>query len=53
MVRKPGQKPSSGSSSSGKAHKEKNKTDPRTPMQRVLVVGPTGKKRLEWREWEK
>jgi hypothetical protein len=51
MVRKPGQKPSVGSSSSGKARKEKNKTDPKTPMQRVLVLGPTGKRRFEWRPW--
>jgi hypothetical protein len=51
MAHKPGQKPSTGSSKSGKARKEKNKTDPKGPMQRVLVVGPTGKKRLEWRPW--
>lgn len=24
-----------------------------TPMQRVMVVGPTGKRRMVWREWEK
>lgn len=52
MARKPGQKPSTGSSSSGKARKEKNKTQPRTPQQRVLHMGPTGKKTLIWRDWE-
>lgn len=53
MVRKPGQKPSTGSVSTGKARKEKNKPDARTPMQRIMVMGPTGKKRMEWREWGK
>jgi hypothetical protein len=53
MARKPGQKPSTGSSKPGQPRKEKNKTQARTPMQRVMVMGPTGKIRFEWRPWEK
>lgn len=39
------------SPASKKKRKEKNKTQPKTPMQRVAVIGPTGKRRLEWRPW--
>jgi hypothetical protein len=52
MARKPGQKPSVGSTSSGKARKEKNKTDPKTPQQRVRHMGPSGKLTLVWRDWD-
>ncbi len=45
-------KPVAKGSSSKRKKKEKNKTQPRTPMQRVLVLLPSGKKRLIWREWE-
>ncbi len=51
-MRKPGQKPTVGSSTSGKKRKEKNKPDPKTPQQRVLHMGPTGKLVLMWRDWE-
>lgn len=36
---------------SKRKRKEKGKRDPRTPMQRVVVIGPSGKRRLEWRPW--
>jgi hypothetical protein len=52
MAHKPGQKPSTGSSKAGQARKEKSKTHARTAQQRVLHVGPTGKKTLVWRDWE-
>lgn len=35
---------------SGKAKKQSQPTQ-RQPMQRVMVVGPTGKRRFEWRPW--
>lgn len=41
---------SPGSSKSGKAKKTKQPTQ-RPPMQRVMVMGPTGKIRFEWRPW--
>lgn len=52
MAQKPGQKPSTGSSKSGKTRKEKSKTDAKTPQQRILHMGPTGKLTLVWRDWE-
>lgn len=39
------------SGASKKKRKEKNKPDPKTPMKRVKVMGPTGKLRLEWHPW--
>lgn len=36
--------------SGGKAKKQKQPTQ-RPPQQRVMVVGPTGKRRFEWRPW--
>lgn len=57
MALKPGQKPTTGSSktgsSSGRKRREKNKTQERTPMERVMIMGPTGKIRWEWRPWGK
>jgi hypothetical protein len=41
---------SPGSTKSGTAKKQKQPTQ-RPPMQRVMVVGPTGKRRFEWRPW--
>lgn len=38
------------SSSSKKPVRQKQPTQ-KTPMQRVMVVGPTGKRRFEWRPW--
>ena len=35
---------------SGKAKKVKQPTQ-RPPQQRVMVMGPTGKIRFEWRPW--
>lgn len=35
---------------SGGKHNKKQPTQ-KTPMQRVAVMGPTGKLRFEWREW--
>lgn len=49
--------PKKGASSNGAAsnskgkHNKKQGTQARTPMERVVVIGPTGKRRLEWREW--
>lgn len=40
-------KPSSGKS---RVKKQKQPTQ-RPPMQRVMVMGPTGKLRFEWRPW--
>lgn len=41
-----------GSSKSGKGkHNKKQGTQARTPKERIVVIGPTGKRRLEWREW--
>jgi hypothetical protein len=38
---------------SNKGGRKRNNNQPtqKTPMQRVLVIGPTGKRRLEWRPW--
>lgn len=36
--------------SGGKKRKEKGKTQ-KPPMQRIKVMGPSGKLHLEWREW--
>lgn len=38
------------SKSGGKAKKIKQPTQ-RPPMQRVMIVGPTGKIRFDWRHW--
>lgn len=38
------------SKSSGRTKKTKQPTQ-RPPMQRVMVMGPTGKIRFEWRPW--
>lgn len=37
----------------GKGGRNKHSKQPtqKTPMQRVAVMGPTGKIRFEWREW--
>lgn len=43
--------PAKGGSSKRK-QKQKGKTQPKTPMQRVMIMGPTGKLRLAWRPWE-
>jgi hypothetical protein len=40
--------------SDGGGKKRRNKAkqpQAKTPMQRVVVIGPTGKRRLEWRPW--
>lgn len=50
MAPKKGQQPSKGSSSKGK-HNNKKQPTQKTPMQRVAVMGPTGKLRFEWRPW--
>ncbi len=44
-------KPSAKGSSSKRKQKQKGKTQPKTPMQRHKVMGPSGKLRLEWRPW--
>jgi hypothetical protein len=43
-----------GSSSKTGGGKGRHNTQPtqKTPMQRVRVIGPTGKARMEWRPWE-
>lgn len=38
------------SSNKGKSRNQKQPTQ-RTEMQRVMVMGPTGKLRMEWRPW--
>jgi hypothetical protein len=35
----------------GGAKKHNKQTTQKTPMQRIAVMGPTGKVRFEWREW--
>jgi len=50
MSQKKGQKPAQ-SSSKGKAAKKQKQPTQKTPMQRVAVMGPTGKLRFEWRPW--
>lgn len=42
--------PAKPASSKGKNRNQKQPTQ-NTPMQRVAVMGPTGKIRMEWREW--
>jgi hypothetical protein len=42
--------PSKQAATKSRVKKGKQPTQ-RTPMQRVLVVGPTGKRRFEWRAW--
>lgn len=42
--------PKKPASKAGTPKKVKQPTQ-RTPMQRVMVVGPTGKRRFEWRPW--
>jgi propanediol utilization protein len=37
-------------SKGGKAKKQKQPTQ-FAPQQRVMVLGPTGKRRFEWRPW--
>lgn len=32
-------------------HKKVKQPAQRTPMQAVMVMGPTGKTRMEWRPW--
>lgn len=48
--RKPHLKASSGSAGSTKKRKEKQKTQ-KPKMQSVMVMGPTGKLRMEQRPW--
>jgi hypothetical protein len=33
------------------ASKKQKQPTQRTPFQRVMVVGPTGKRRFEWQPW--
>ena len=35
----------------GNAKKAAKQPTQRTPMERIMVMGPTGKKRMEWRPW--
>lgn len=44
-------KPTSGSSKPGGKAKRKKQPTQRPPMQRVMVMGPSGKIRFEWRPW--
>lgn len=43
-------KPVKSGGSKGKNRNQKQPTQ-KTPMQRVAVMGPTGKLRFEWRPW--
>lgn len=49
MAPKKGQ-PVKASSSKGK-HNQKKQPTQKTPMQRVAIMGPSGKLRFEWRPW--
>jgi hypothetical protein len=40
-----------GGDNTKKKRKQKQARDPRTPMERVMIMGPSGKLRLEWRRW--
>lgn len=42
--------PAKGSTTKKRVQKKKGPGQ-KPPMQRVLVMGPTGKTRLEWRPW--
>lgn len=44
-------KPASKGGSSKRKKKQKGKTQPKPPMERVMVMGPSGKTRMEWRPW--
>lgn len=44
-------KPTSGSSKPGGTAKRKKQPTQHSLMQRVMVMGPTGKIRFEWRAW--
>lgn len=48
MKKKIQAKPTTGSSKSGKVAKKQKQPTQYTPQLRVLVLGPTGKRRLEW-----
>lgn len=50
MARKRVPTKTSAPSNKGGGKKAKQPTQ-KTPMQRVAVMGPTGKIRFEWREW--
>lgn len=43
-------KPQPSSSKKAAPKKQKQPTQ-KTPMQRVMILGPTGKRRFEWRPW--
>jgi hypothetical protein len=43
--------PSSPAKSGGSKRKKQKQPTQRPEMQRVMVVGPSGKRRLEWRPW--
>lgn len=43
--------PQSPPKSASKKRKKQGGLPQSTPMQRVMVVGQTGKRRLEWRPW--
>lgn len=52
MAQKRGSKKVSAPSNTKGGNKRTNKQPTQKPaMQRVLVIGPTGKRRLEWRPW--
>lgn len=51
MAQKRGMNKSSASASKGGAKKHNKQPTQKTPMQRVAVMGPTGKIRFEWRPW--
>jgi hypothetical protein len=44
-------KASTPASSKGGGKKKNKQPTQKPPMQRVRVIGPTGKARMEWREW--
>lgn len=53
MAQKRGSKKvSAPTSSKGGRKRKSNQPTQKTPMQRVAVMGPTGKVRMEWRPWE-
>lgn len=53
MARKrvPTPKTSAPANKKGKSGRHSKQPTQKTPMQRVAVMGPTGKVRFEWRPW--
>ncbi len=51
MARKKMSPKTSAPANKGKSGRNSKQPTQKTPMQRVAVMGPTGKLRFEWRPW--